>query len=216
MVDDKRDISGIEIGAMSAAEEGLVSDILEMTRTEGVPEDITARVMKALPQAVRVATKKGWLTEAIEVIGAEDVPETVQIEAIGIIAENGVSSWIGGLIGKRDIPEAVQAKIVDVLAEEGGVPEILDIIGTGNVSDAVHDKARMALSKAITVAGEDRVKQLTPDEKVEALGIMARMLEARNPLQKDGVLSKGTVKKPPSAGKDASSTRKGTVSTNKS
>ena len=182
---DKKDVSKIEIDAMADIEEGQVSDILKMVRKERIPEDVKAKVMEALPQAVRVATKKGWLTEAIEVIGAEDVPE------------------------------AVQMKIVDILAEGGWVSEVLDIIGAGNTSDAVHDKARLALPKALDAGGEDKIEELTAEEKIKAFGVLTRLLlPLENPLQKDGVLSGGTVKKPALVGKEQKTPNKGL--TNKS
>jgi len=207
-MEDKGNISGIELGAMAAAEEGQVSDILEMIKTEGVPEDVKANVMKTLPQAVRVATKKGLLSEAIDAIGAEDVPEAAQMEVVGAISKEKVGSWLGGLVGRReDIPEAVQMKIIDVLAEGGWVSEVLDIIGAGNISDAASDKARFALAKAVIVAGEYQVKNLATEEKIEALVILSRIVESQNPLQKDGVLSRGTVKKPVPTAKDVKPTK---------
>ncbi len=202
MIDDRESAGKI------LEEGGRVSHLLKLIRTEDVPEDIKTDIIEALPQAVRIATEKGWLSEAIEVIGAEGVPEAAQMEVVGAISKEKVGSWLGGLVGRReDIPEAVQMKIVDVLAEGGWVSEVLDIVGAGNISDAVSDKARTALAKAVIVAGEYQVKDLSTEEKIEALIILARTVESQNPLQKDGVLSRGTVKKPTPAAKDVKSTK---------
>lgn len=195
-----------------AVDEGDVSELIEMHRAgelsdSRIPADISGVVEGLLPMAVKNAVQKGILTEAIAVIGAEGIPEAVQMKAIDAIAKNKVGAWVGGLIGNREIPEAVQMKIIDVLAEGGWASEILDIVGAGNTSDDVIDRARFALAKAIIVAGEHQVKDLTTEEKIEALGILSRMVESRNPLQKDGVSSKGTVKKPASAAKDAKATK---------
>lgn len=208
MVDDKRYASGIELAVMGAAEKGQVSDILEMIGTEGVSEGLVLEIKDALIKAVEVATKKGLLTEAIGVIGAEGIPEAAQMEVVGAISKEKVGSWLGGLVGRReDIPEAVQMKIVDVLAEGGWVSEVLDIVGAGNISDAVSDKAKNALAKAVIVAGEYQVNDLSTEEKIEALIILARTVESQNPLQKDGVLSRGTVKKPVPTAKDVKPTK---------
>jgi hypothetical protein len=189
MTDDKRYASGIELAAMGAAEKGQVSDIIEMIGTEGVSEGLVLEIKNALIKAVEVATKKGLLSEAIDVIGAEGIPEAVQMEAVGAISKEKAGSWLGGLVGRReDIPEAVQMKIVDVLAEGGWVSEVLDIVGAGNISDSVSDKAKNALAKAVIVAGEYQVKDLSTEEKIEALIILARTVESQNPLQKDGLI----------------------------
>ena len=103
----------------------------------------------------------------------------------------------------RNVPDIVVLAIVDALAVEGRVSELLDIVRSGNVSDGIKEHARESLPGAIEVAGELKIRALKEDKKDEVIGILTRsLLKKNNPLQGDGVMSKGTVEKPASAGKD--------------
>jgi|GEM_PF-2909972 len=207
MNDEQLTISEIEGRASAAAEKGETSEVLKIMDTPDIPLDVRDRLDDSLLKAVEVAVENSNITEAIEAIGAQSVPEEVQRCSVDIIAKARRASWLGGIFGFRDVPDSVGMKILEELAEAGQMTELIRIAQGKKITDyehendipeALQEKAKEVLPRCIDVRGEEGIISL-PIAEMQGIMRIFFTKEKKPLLHVDGVLSEGTVKGPAKA-----------------
>jgi hypothetical protein len=205
----------IEAAADAAAEQGYVSEVLDIVRKNDVPPNVRDRLDDILLRAVENAAKNGRLSDALDVLGADCVSAEAQIWSAEILVQNGRTDWLSKVLGIQEVPADVGEEIVGFLANEGFLSSMIKIakgdFGLKNekeVPERVKQKAKELLAECVEKSGELGLRKLSHEELVSLSGLLSRNLLARNPLQGNGVLSQGTVKKPSSVRQESGPAKK--------
>jgi len=186
----------------TASEEGSVTEILQMIRSGSLSEDKLKTALDLLPKTAGIAARKCMVLDALEALGCADVPDEVQIKAVEAVAsERQRIFWLRDVFASKEIPDPVGTRIVELFADNGLVEELLYIITKEKrlslenaPSENVVERSRECLVDAVANAGEWRLLRLSKDQLLKIALINAK--NKKNPLEKNGVRSEGSVRKP--------------------
>jgi hypothetical protein len=205
MVEGQTAMTDIESRAMEAAEKGLVLEVLDVMRAEGINQTVMGRLEDTLIHAVENATKNGRPSDAIHAIKADELSLDIRLWITDVIAQNGKTEWLRHVFGIYDVAEEVGLKIIGFMADEGYVLELVRLArgdpGLGNgkeVPRCLKERAKEVLHDAVEKAGTEGLQAIQPQELADLAMILAKRLRETNPLKGKDRFSEGTVKRPPS------------------
>jgi len=142
----------------NAGKKGKLAEVLSVLDSkDDISEEAVLLAKEMLPIAIKKASGNRWNEEILSVVGREDVPEKIQIDAL----EETALTWgrmdaIIGMLWKVNASDPVKERIMELIAKQGYVKEILIVAGTEGFSDGLKSSAKACLKDAVESSGLKR------------------------------------------------------------